>query len=323
MEERIARHHYAPFINLGASEAGHFAYQPEPEEAPNVGIWERDGTWAGDIGRPGESFSPRISPDGKSLIVGHRDSSNPENQDLWRYDFDRKIWTRITTDPAWEGNPAWSQDGSRIVFTRTAGQNSALLVQNVEGGGAATVHQRNAFLVTTDCSRDGRFALINDAPSNSFDIALVPLDSGAQVPFRRTSFDERHPQFHPKDAEWIAYTSNESGSDEIYLESRSGRRLQLSSGGGVQPRWRADGRELYYLGAAGRLMAVAVSVNGSSASAERARQLFLAPRTRDLNHGFAFDVSPDGRQFVFAYIGRAPEASRVHTLVLNWQPPLK
>ena len=208
------------------------------------------------------------------------------------------------------------------MFTRTA-EMAAVLVQSADGGEAKSVHAAKMLRATTDWSRDGKFALVSEGKYQHFDLTLIPLDGGPHVPFRSTPFLERHGQFHPKHSDWIAYTSNESGTDEIYLDSRSGRRLQLSSGGGVQPRWRADGRELYYLGGAGRLMVVSLTIDGNNVIADRPRQLFVAPRTRDLSHGFAFDVSPDGRQFVFAYIGRAAEASRAHTLVLNWRPPDK
>ena len=167
---------------------------------------------------------------------------------------------RLTSDAALDNNPVWSPDGARIVFSSNRKGVLDLYQASADGAGSedqllATAQAKSA----SDWSRDGRFLLYTSAdPRTRGDIWALPM-KGDHTPFpvAQTNFNEEHGQFSP-DGAWVAYQSDESGRDEIYLQPfpGPGGKLLISIAGGVQVRWREDGRELFYLALDGRLMAV-------------------------------------------------------------------
>jgi Tol biopolymer transport system component len=171
-----------------------------------------------------------------------------------------------------------------------------------------------------DRSRDGKYLVVSDVATKSMSLSIVPLDGSAISTFRNTPHRDRHAQFCPTTSDWIAYVSEESGRPEVYIEARvGGRRVQVSTAGGVQPRWRGDARELYYLAPDGKLMAAPIEITSSEVRAETPRPLFMAPHTPPLAHGFAYDVTRDGARFVFGYLS-PEEGPRRFNVVLNWRP---
>jgi WD40-like Beta Propeller Repeat len=148
---------------------------------------------------------------------------------------------------------------------------------------------------------------------------VLTLSSGSALPFAQTRFDEREAHFSP-DSRWIAYASNETGRSEVYVQSfpPSGFKMRVSSEGGREPRWREDGRELFYLAADGFLMSVPVTA-GRGLEAGIASPLFDTPwDSWNLANTLMYDVSSDGQRFLFACIG--DDAEPAITVIFNWVP---
>jgi hypothetical protein len=174
-----------------------------------------------------------------------------------------------------------------------------------------------------DWSPDGRFILFStNAPQTSFDLWVLPTE-GDRKPqlFVNTSFEERQGQFSP-DGRWVAYQSNESGRFEIYVRPfpKSDGQWQISAGGGVSPRWRRDGKELFYIAPDGRLMAAPVAIGRDSF--EPGTPVALFP-TRIVGGGVSlfaaqYDVAPDGRFLI--NVSQEEAVTSPITLLLNWPP---
>ncbi len=212
-----------------------------------------------------------------------------------------------------------------------AGLETALLQKPTGGTGQEEELFRSAGdrTAATSWSRDGRYLLyvVVDSKTNS-DLWALSLDGAPKaIPFLRSEAAESQAQFSPnlQDASrWVALTSNESGRDEVQLRTfpDAENRLIVSSGGGHSPRWRGDGKELFYVAADGTVMAVAISYNPWHVGA--ATPLFQAPRGfNTLNatgrRGPApWDVTPDGQRFLFVAPVQSGGQSQF-TVVLNWQ----
>ena len=235
--------------------------------------------------------------------------------------------SRLTFNASVEDFPVWSPDGNRILYTSTAGGGQNMYSKLSSGAGSEDDVLRSATVESpTDWSHDGRFILYeNSAPGSQADIWVLPL-FGDRKPllFLQTPFAEQHGRFSP-DGKWIAYVSNETGRTEVYVQSfpPSGGKWQLSTNGGVTPRWRRDGRELFYLAPDRKIMAVEVKAGGSTFDHGSAKALFEASvdaiSTGATNR---YDVSADGQRFlVNASIenrGSAPI-----TVVVNWLAGVK
>jgi Tol biopolymer transport system component len=185
---------------------------------------------------------------------------------LWLQDLTRGAASRPTSDASLNSTPVWSPDGRHVVFSSNRTGDYDIYIKDVSGGGpeepAFLSHQ---YKITSDWSRDGRYILFAVFDNNGLDrggpdLWVLPLDGSRKAaPYLETRFAETHGQFSP-DTRWIAYASNESGPFEIYVRpfpAAPGKWL-ISVNGGRLPRWRRDGKELYYLSAEGKLMAVSL-----------------------------------------------------------------
>jgi Tol biopolymer transport system component len=238
--------------------------------------------------------------------------------DLWLLDALRATPTRVTFEPGDHGVPVWSGDSRRIVFQL----GSKVIVQNLESNAQETIFDLQKGLVA-DWSQDGRFLLLTTSPADFWAVDL----SGDHKPFPvlTSPANETQAQLSP-DAKWIAYTSNESGRDEVYLQSFPvpGHKRQISVEGGVMPRWRRDGKELFYLAASQYLMSVRVN-NPALLGLDPPVPLF---RTRLIVQGSeatglptAYDVSADGQRFLLN--GPPEDPGPPMTVVLNWTAAVK
>jgi serine/threonine protein kinase len=281
---------------------------------------------AGTVWEPAPYASPALAPDGRRAAVS-RLKSQGAGRDLWLIDFTRGAGARFT----FEGNtgavnPVWSSDGSHIVFTSNRnGVNDLYLKASNNARNEEILLKSGQNKIPTSWSRDGRFLLYTliDAKTKN-DIWVVPIPSGTQkdqkpVPFLATEFNEREGQFSP-DGRWVAYVSDESGRDEVYVRefsSASDRgKWLVSNGGGVNPRWRPDGRALLYSAPDGGVLTVDLG-NSAILQPGSPRLLFKLP----LGSG-AWDLSPDGKRFLVPI--PAEESSRTpFTVVLNWRAGLK
>ena len=270
--EQIAVGEESNAVGLSASASGPLVYRAGPASARRQFVWfDRTGKEIGTVGDPDSAGSSNlsISPDRHRIALNRTVNGN---QDIWLLELGRGVLNRFTFDTAFDGAPVWSPDGSRIVFTSDRKGVYDLYQKPVTGAGSEhlllTTPQNKA---PVDWSPDGRFILYRSpGPATGFDLWAVPVD-GEPKPFPvvQTDFEERDGQFSP-DGKWIAYQSNESGRVEIVVQPfpGPGSRLQLSTNGGAQVRWRPDGKELFYIALDGRLMAVPIRFVSEGTSVE-------------------------------------------------------
>lgn len=312
--------------NFFSSQGRVLAYVNSSADSRQLEWFDRDGKSLGHLGRPQafSSQSPKLSPDGKRLAVARGPVGG---EDIWLWDLVSGISSRFTFDPARDNSPVWSPDGSQIIFRSDRAGRYRFYEKNSTGSGEEKVifeSPSQAILQPQDLSSDGRTLLyVTPGENTGLDIWALPLkggEGGKPFPYLQTEFSENQAQFSP-DGRWVAYTSNELGRDEVFLQSfpRPGSKRQVSSGGGVQPRWRADGRELYYLAPDQKLMAVAVRP-GSNLELGTPKVLFqtrlatvgtAAPENRQL-----YDVTPDGKRFLLSLLPE--QAGPPITVILNW-----
>ncbi len=275
-----------------------------------------------------------LSPDGTRVAASRVDLSAPgQSETIWLLEFARSVSARLTFDFGPSTSPVWSPDSGRIAFEGHRARGVGLY-QKGSGGAEREeilISPTTSDKVPNDWSRSGRFLLytIQDPKTNA-DLWVLPLTSdgqpsGTPTPFANTEFNEQQGQFSP-DGRWIAYVSDESGRPEIHVQpfpvsSGGGSKIQISRDGGNQPRWRRDGKELFYVSLDGKIMAVDVS-GEREFKAGVPKFLFQAPIYRDdaaLN-SFHWDVTADGKRFLVDTVAASSEPL---TVVLNWTAGVK
>jgi Tol biopolymer transport system component len=286
--------------------------------------YDQEGKVVGTVGEPSDYRDVVLSPDGTRVA---RVKGSGQTSNIWLLDLSRETNTRFTFGSAIDNNPVWSPDGSRIVFSSNRDGVFNLYQKPVSGVTDAEVLLKSSERTyATSWSRDGRFLLYMVVSAKlKADIWLLPLAGDKKpVPFPITQFNEQSASFSP-DGHWVAYVSNEAGRNEVYVRSFSlnsaataveaGGKWQISNGGGSDPAWRSDGRELYYRSGQ-KLMAVEVATS----------PVFRAGRPRPLGlvilpQGGGWDATGDGKRFLVA----VPKTSKPepYTVVLNWQSGLK
>ncbi len=242
----------------------------------------------------------RFSPDGKRLAVAIVQSGNT---DVWVYEWERDTMTRLTFTPGFDAWPVWSPDGKYIAFSsRRLGGAQNLYCMRADGAGEAIrlTESKNAQWPSS-FSPDGRRLAFTDVnPPTSYDLWTLPLEgvqsgqpkAGKAEMFLQTSFAEVAPMISP-DGRWVAYKSNESGSDEVYVRRfpGPGGKWQISTGGGESPLWSKKGSELFYRSSEG-IMVASYTAGGEAFAATKPR---LWAQMKD--RGPHFDAAPDGRRF--------------------------
>ncbi len=271
--------------------------------------------------------NPELSPDGRKLALS---ILRGNNWDIWIYDLDRKVATRLTFDEGYDADQVWSPDGRFIAFSSNRAGNQAVYRKAADGSGEEELigsSDQLSGLYPTSWSSDGRWMLVW---SGNSDIYVLEVENGELEPYQTSEFGEFNPSFSP-DGRWVAYDSNESGKLEIYVRAfpAGGGKWQVSDGGGALARWSDDGSELFYRTDDG---IVAVDVNGSGTNFEvgTPRILFTGPFLGGINGiavgGFVFPdytITGDGEHFVM-FAGRE-ETSRPTSvrLVTNWFDDLR
>jgi hypothetical protein len=315
---------------FSVSETGVLTYQDVASERRQLVWFDRRGTQLGFVGQAGVQSTVTLSPDAKRVALV-RDDPQTGNRDIWLLELARGTSLRLTSDEAWDRYPVWAPDGSRIVFT--SGREG---VDNLYQTPASGTGSEEALFQSTDgkypmhWSADGRFLVYQVAAPKTFtDIWVLPLTGERQpFPFLQTEFSEEHPQFSP-DGRWIAYTSNESGRPEIYVQSfpPSSGKWQVSTHGGTHPRWRGDEEELFYVDPHGKkLLAVRVKGDAHTFEADVPVALFEVNVGRYIPGLLAgmyhYDVTADGQRFLVNTLVEAPPSPPI-TVVLNWIAGLK
>jgi Tol biopolymer transport system component len=301
---------------------------------------DRNGKNLGVTGEVGDYYDLRISPDGQKLATLAQYPAGGPSGEIWVDELARGVRMRITIDPETDhGIPVWSPDGSRIVFGALNGKARKGIYQKPSNGAGAEElllqsEKQDTQIWPTSWSRDGRFILYTRGTINlsQADIWALPL-VGDRKPrlFVQAPAAAYDGQFSP-DGRWVAYTSRESGRDEVYVvpfdaarvlntgsgsARAGGGKWQISASGGRCPRWRRDGKEIFYLSLTSQMMAEEVEEKGNSIVVRTARALFRSA----LPGSFApYDVAPDGKKFV---INAISEGNSPLTLMVNWTENLR
>ena len=233
-------------------------------------MWfDREGKSVGTVGPPGQYNELALSPDGRRVAVTRSDSAGA-NLDLWMVDIERGVPSRFTSDPAMDWDPVWSPDGRTVAFAsdRVKGINAIYTKDaNNVGTEQPLIPPGNDSQRPKDWSPDGKLLLFtqySDGNAAQGSLWVLPLAGDRKpVPFLTMPYPQSQGQFYPvasAGSHWVAYISNETGRNEVYVQSfpPGAGKVQVSSEGGVQPRWRRDGRELFYIAADGKLIAAEV-----------------------------------------------------------------
>jgi Tol biopolymer transport system component/tRNA A-37 threonylcarbamoyl transferase component Bud32 len=288
---------------------------------------DRNGGRLGILGEPGLYGQIVLSPDGRRVAVEVGNGGG--RFDIWAIDVARGVASRVTSDPGAERDPVWSPDGQELVFTTASGGGSLVRKPLAAGASASLLLDGPGPHVPECWSRDGRTLLcVTNREEEHTLSALSPDGGGPGEVLMKNRFDIDEPQISP-DGRWLAFISDESGRFEVYLEPfrRRGERVRVSSDGGGQPKWRGDGKELFYLASDGALMAVDVREGAAGPEVGISVTLIPAADLRAVVLGPDYDdyaVTADGQRFLVKRSTTTEEAQRIHVL-LNWpsllQPP--
>ena len=282
---------------------------------------DRSGNELGRVGPVGYQRAITLSPDQKTVALGYTPVGS--RQGRWLRDLARDVETPFAAAP-FLGTLVWSPDSSRLAFSRPTG----VYVKNAGGGPEELVLSGRGQIRLSDWSRDGKHLLYTDNdPKTRGDIWVLPFDPpgrpGTPVAFLKTEFNESEGQFSP-DGHWVAYVSNESGRNEVYVRPfpSGGGAVRVSNRGGQEPRWRGNGEELYYLilGNPAKLMAVSVK-SGSSGSPEIGvpKVLFewqTLGMTPEVNY-FSYSPDADGQRFLMNVL--PDTALPTLNVITNWE----
>ena len=308
--------------SFAVSENGTLVYNTAARGTLSALTWyDRTGKALGRVGEVGTLANPQISPDGNRVAIDATDVRG-NNIDVWIADLKKGTNSRFTFNPAEEVAGTWSRDGNTIVF-RSATAGATLFAKKVQGLEPPKSLLKKKLgqddMIPNSWSLDDQQILCSLQPSTGgSDLVLVSVSTGELAPFVATKASETNGQISP-DGKWVAYASNESGDWEIYVTTFPGAagKWQVSRGGGTEPRWRGDGKEIFYLGPKAMLTAVPVSGEGTFSTGTPAPLFQIHARapisSTDL---YSYDVSKDGKRFlVNRYV--KPEHITPLNIVLN------
>ena len=262
---------------------------------------------------------PRLSPDGRRLAV---EVQGAANDDIWVMDPAGHTAVRLTRE-GFNNRPEWSPDGRRVLYTSSRAPSDGVWSQPADGSAEGTLLYHDAANPIREgvFTPDGRSLVYRvDTQDNNRDIFLKSLgDSGKPVPLVATTNDEKEPRVSP-DAHWLAYVSNETGREEVYVRAMAGSgggRVPVSTEGGGEPLWSRDGKRLFYRTGA-KLMAATIATAPTLAVTTR-ELLFEGPFATD-NYHPNYDVAPDGKRFVMI---QPVEEGRQLVMISNWIEELR
>ena len=324
---RIAEHvggSSTQMASFSASANGVLVYAGGLTASSRLEWYDRQGRALGAATDVGDYGNFRLSPDGRHVAASRSDEQTISG-DLWLLEFSRGVPARFTFDSANDTAPIWSPDGNRIVFRSDRAGGNFLFEKPTAGSEPERPLGTFDAPFPTDWSPDGKFVLYHfPAAGGSYDVNVFALAKGAKPePFASSPFTEIDGRFSA-DGRWIAYSSDESGRMEVYVQPfpRSGSKWQVSTGGGSEPHWRRDGKELFYLAPDRKIMAVAVR-GESTFESEAPRALF---QTRVSFPGsiyrMNYDVTGDGARFLVNTLVEGPGSSPIN-VVVNWPAGLK
>jgi Tol biopolymer transport system component len=327
VREQIEFQHDSGWTRYSVSQNGVLVYHPEQSINVQLQWLNRAGKQIGLIAEPSLYQNVHLSPDGERIAVSRMDRLS-HTGDIWIYGIKQKTWSRFTfRSISGGGIPSWSPDGQRIAYGFGYPELPGLYVKRSDGSAP-----EEALLQVKDgafpdsWSPDGRYLVYETSNRETgSDLWVLPLLGDRKpTPFSPTRFDETAGTISP-DGHWIAYESDESGRWEVYVRPfpGPGRRWQISSGGGagsppdwrLEPKWRKDGKELFYVSADWKLVSVPVRL-GATFAMGTPTPLFALPE------GSEYDVSGDAQRFLVLAEDQSQPPLPIK-VVLNWTSELK
>jgi len=314
---------------LGAfsvSTTGVLVYAGAVHEVSQMAWRTRDGQESGAGIQAGNIVNFRLSPDDRQVALSRVDPLT-NTSDIWIADLERAAAsTRFTLNPMNDISPVWSPDGGRVAFRSDRTGGNILFGKAFGAGSDEHALSRDDVANPSDWSPDGRYVIFHQAVAiNGLDVGMADLQNGGTRTFLATTlFDEYDGRVSP-DGRWIAYVSEESGAPEVYVQSfpQAGSKWLASAGGGTEPRWRRDGRELFYLAPSRHVMSVAMTADNSTLRRGSPKALFLAASTTYANpYQMSIEPTRDGTKFLVRSVSSTAAASSSITIVLNWPSDL-
>jgi predicted Ser/Thr protein kinase len=270
------------------------------------------------LAKPSGYQRPRLSPDGKRLALTIADETGP---DVWVYEWQRETPTRLTLDGTSDG-PVWTPDGRYVVFSRHGGSRGIYWMRSDGVGKPQLLVQTNDLSYPSSFTAgQKRLAYYERNSTSKFDLWTVSLESdsaglraGKPEFFLQTPADERHQAFSP-DGHWLAYSSDESGTFEVYVQAVSDkRRWRISNSGGMYPMWSRDSRELFFRTEEHQIMVAAYAVKGDSFQPEKPR-IWSEKRLANVGQAATYDVAADGKRIVAILPGVSAEQKADHHVI--------
>jgi Tol biopolymer transport system component len=278
--------------------------------------FDRGGKALRPVGEPGWFNNLRLSPEGTKIAV---DETDPDglDVDVWIHDASSGAKRRLTFTPSLDQAPVWSPDGKQIIYSSNQGLGWKLYRKNADGTSPEESLAGFDMVLASawDWSPDGKTVLVRRLNQ----LWYLSINDRSLKPLFESSWTIKNARFSPN-GRWMAYASNESGKMEVYVVPfpPSSGKWQVSSGGGQEPAWRRDGKELFFISADGKLMATPVTAADHFDSGTPAA-LFQTHRRQPISSQdvFSYDVSKDGKQFLIADKSVKAEATPP-TVYLNW-----
>jgi Tol biopolymer transport system component len=283
--------------------------------------FDRHGKQVGTVGPPDLVANPKLSPDGKRVAVDQTDTDG-RHVNIWIHELNSDATARLGFGPWLEQVTVWSPDGKQVLYTSNEKLFFSLYLKNADGSGSA----QNIMDFGTpqqgpwDWSRDGKFLLVR----KERELWYLAMADRQTHPLLQSQWLIRNAQFSP-DGKFVAYASSETGNWEVYVSPFPGfgSKWQVSRGGGEEPRWRRDGKEMFYLVPDGRLMAAEVKT-GAGFEAGFPSVLFVTHPRQPISamDFFSYDVTPDGQKFL---VNTKVDSSNSAPLsvILNWSSEME
>jgi len=293
-------------------------------------VWlDRAGRRLETVGERGSYANPTLSPDGKLLAVEIQSQERNDERPIWIYDLDRGARTLLTRRETLNDSSTWTPDGRNVIFDSPRGEDKKWRIYSKPASGSGEVVELLADeefrdLIVHDLSDDGRwlmFSLLTEDRGWDVYIADLEQEQPSSVEWLSSKVGDDYARFSP-DGAWIAYSNPESGEHEVYLRPRDlerrTERHQISVQGGHEPKWRRDGRELFYRDERGKFFAVPVDLDADPIAIGIPQELFQIKTPVVEFERDTYDVAPDGERFLVNATTGADEGA-IH-LISGWRP---